>query len=127
MALTLGPLLLDAGIDPKLALVIRHPFVREHEDNYLLGIHADSTDAEILEYTRSQSLNTMRFRPPSRRNGWSSSEKVPTRLNSGLLWRIVRKRLTTVSFACLTSSNLKHMADLRGRLVLGRKSLAPGG
>ncbi|WP_238476458.1 hypothetical protein [Agromyces mariniharenae] len=61
MPLTLGPLLIDAGIDPSQALVIRHAYVREHEDSGLPGIHADSTDAEILEYTRTQSANTMRF------------------------------------------------------------------
>ena len=33
MALTLGPLLLDAGIDPTQALVIRHAFVTEPEDS----------------------------------------------------------------------------------------------
>jgi hypothetical protein len=31
MALTLGPLLLDAGIDPGQALVIRHAFAQDRE------------------------------------------------------------------------------------------------
>ncbi|WP_336705608.1 hypothetical protein [Micrococcus terreus] len=61
MALTLAPLLLDAGIDLAETLVIRHAYVREHEDSGLRGIHADSTDAEIFEYTRNQSANTQRF------------------------------------------------------------------
>lgn len=58
MALTLSPILLDAGIDPRDALVLRHAYVLAHEDSGLPGIHADSTGAEILEYTRNQSANT---------------------------------------------------------------------
>lgn len=48
MALTLGLFLLDPGIDPASALVIRHAYVREQEDSGLPGIHADSTDAKIM-------------------------------------------------------------------------------
>jgi len=59
--LTLSPVLLDAGIYPASALVIRHAYVREHEDSGLPGIHADSTDAEIIAYTRNQSADTKRF------------------------------------------------------------------
>jgi hypothetical protein len=43
MALTLGPLLIDAGIDPLQALVIRHAFAQETEESGLTGLHADST------------------------------------------------------------------------------------
>lgn len=42
MALTLGPILLDAGIDLSDSLVIRHAYVREHEDSGISGIHGDS-------------------------------------------------------------------------------------
>lgn len=45
IALTLGPILLSADIDPSDAF-IRHAFVCEHED---LGLPADSADEEILE------------------------------------------------------------------------------
>lgn len=59
MTLTLDAVLRNADIDPADAQVIRHvlrhTFVREHEDSGLPGIHADSTDEEILEYTRPQS------------------------------------------------------------------------
>lgn len=61
MALTLGPLLIDAGIDPAQTLVIRHAFVTEPEKSGLQGLHADSTDAEILAYTGTQSSDTRRF------------------------------------------------------------------
>jgi hypothetical protein len=42
MTLTLGPILHSAGIEPENAQVIRHAYVREHEDTGLQGIHADS-------------------------------------------------------------------------------------
>jgi hypothetical protein len=61
MVLTLGPLLLDAGIDLSEALVIRHAFAQEPEESGLTGLHAASTHTEILEYTRRQSANTRRF------------------------------------------------------------------
>ncbi len=56
MALTLGPILRDAGIDLDDAIVIRHAYTTEPD-----GIHADSTDDEILAYTRTQSASPRRF------------------------------------------------------------------
>lgn len=119
MALTLGPILLDAGIDLLDALVIRHAYVREHEDSGLPGIHADSTAAEILEYTRNQSANTRRFPevPPRfwivfiREGGdqarlWSVAENQGEISNDG-----IRRVFDVVES--------DHMADLRGRLVIG--------
>ena len=61
MTLTLGSILLSAGINPADAQAIRHAFVREHEDTGLPGIHADSTDAEILAYTSQQSAKPRIF------------------------------------------------------------------
>lgn len=61
MTLTLGPILHSAGIDPGEALVIRYAYVREHEDTGLQGIHADSTDDEILQYTGEQSAKPRIF------------------------------------------------------------------
>lgn len=69
MPLTLGPLLVDAGIDPAQALVLRHAYVREHEDSGLVGLHADSTHAEILEYTRNQSTDVRKSPPRHPRSG----------------------------------------------------------
>lgn len=60
MPLTLGPLLIDAGIDLSQALVIRHAYARESEESGLVGLHADSTHAEILEYTRNRDCCTNR-------------------------------------------------------------------
>lgn len=61
MTLTLDSILRSAGIDPTEAMVIRHAYVREHEDTGLVGIHADSTDAEILYYTGRQSAKQRVF------------------------------------------------------------------
>ena len=61
MGLTLEPILRSAGIQPEEAMVIRHAYVREHEDTGLVGIHADSTDAEILHYTARQSAKQRVF------------------------------------------------------------------
>jgi len=47
MALTLGPLLLDAGINPAQSFMIRHAYVRGHEVSWPSRIHADSIDAQI--------------------------------------------------------------------------------
>lgn len=122
MALTLGPLLIDAGIDPAQTLVIRHSFVREHEDTGSQGIHADSTDQEILEYTRHQ---------------WSDPRKfplVPPRLwvvfireggDRARLWSVVECRGETDNDGVRRAFDMvasEHMADLRNRLVVGWRS-----
>lgn len=61
MTLTLNAILHSADIDPSEALVTRHAYVREPEKSGLQGIHADSTDDEILEYTSRQSTSLRRF------------------------------------------------------------------
>ncbi len=122
MALTLAPLLLDAGIDLAEILVIRHAYVREHEDSELRGIHVDSTDAEILEYTRNQSANTQRF------------PAVPPRLwvvfireggDQARLWAVVENRGEVSNDGVRRVFDVvesEHMADLRNRLVIGWRS-----
>lgn len=53
--LTFESILRSAGLAPSDAQVIRHAYVREHENTGLPGIHADSSDDEILTYTSQQS------------------------------------------------------------------------
>lgn len=122
MALTLGPILLDAGIDLSDSLVIRHAYVREHEDSGISGIHADSTDEEILEYTRNQSANTRRFPevPPRYwvvfiREGGDQARLWAVVENGGEIANDGVRRI----FDMVVS---EHMADLRGRLVIGWRS-----
>lgn len=122
MTLTFAPILLDACIDLSEAMVIRHAYVREHEDSGVSGIHADSTDTEILQYTGNQSANTRRF------------PAVPPRFwvvfireggDQARLWSVVENRGEIASnevrriFDVVES---EHMADLRGRLVIGWRS-----
>lgn len=122
MALTLGPLLIDAGIDPSQALVIRHAYVREHEDSGLPGIHADSTDAEIIAYTENQSADSRRFPAvPARywvvfiREGGDQARLWSVLENRGELSNDGLRRVFDVSPS-------EHMADLRNRLVIGWRS-----
>jgi hypothetical protein len=122
MTLTLGPLLLDAGIDPLQALVIRHAYVREHEDSGLRGIHADSTEAEILEYTRIQSANTTRF-PAAPPRLWVVFIREGG--DQARLWSVVENRGEISTNGLLRTFDVvqsEHMADLRKRLVIGWRS-----
>lgn len=122
MPLTLNPLLLDAGIDPGGALVIRHAYVREHVDGGLRGIHADSTDAEILDYTRSQSANPQRF-PAIPPRFWVVFIREGG--DQARLWTVLENHGETCNDGTVRLFNLtesEHMADLRRRLVIGWKS-----
>ena len=104
MTLTLEPILLSAGIDPADAQAIRHAFVREHEDTGLPGIHADSTDDEILAYTSRQSAKP-RSSPSTRPgSGWCSSARAATGPGCGRCWRTAAKSSTTALCAPSTWS-----------------------
>jgi hypothetical protein len=122
MTLTLRPILVSAGISPVETLAMRHSFVREHEDTGSQGVHADSTDDEILEYTRHQ---------------WSDPRKfplVPPRLwvvfireggDRARLWSVVECRGETDNDGVRRAFDMvpsEHMADLRNRLVIGWRS-----
>jgi hypothetical protein len=122
MTLTLGPILQSAGIDPADAQVIRHAYVKEHEDTGLQGIHADSSDAEILAYTSQQSTNPRIFPvvPPSiwvvfiREGG-----------DRARLWSVLDNRGEVSNDGALRAFDLvvsNRMADLRNRLVIGWRS-----
>lgn len=122
MALTLGPLLIDAGIDPAEALVIRHAFAQESEETGLTGLHPDSTHTEIFEYTRNQSADSRRF------------PTVPPRLwvvfikeggDQARLWSVVENRGEISNNGIIRTfevAETEHMTDLRNRLVIGWRS-----
>lgn len=122
MTLTLGSILHSAGIDPADAQVIRHAYVREHEDTGLQGIHADSTDEEILRYTSTHSANPRIFPllPPRTwvvfiREGGDRAR----------LWAVVENRGEISNDGSLRTFDLvvsQHLADLRNRLVVGWRS-----
>ena len=122
MTLTLGPILQSAGIDPGNALVIRHAYVREHEDTGLQGIHADSTDEEILRYTSEQSAKPRIF-PVAPPRIWVVFVREGG--DRARLWSVLENRGETRSDGVLRTFNLavsEHMADLRNRLVIGWRS-----
>lgn len=122
MTLTLGPILLSAGIEASQVLVIRHAYVREPEDSGLQGIHADSTDEEILHYTSRQSTEPRRF-PVSPPRYWIVF--VPDGGGRARLWSVVENRGEMPNVGVLRAFNLtvaEQMADLRNRLVIGWRS-----
>ena len=123
MTLTLGSIMDTAEIDPQDAQVIRHVYIKEHEDSGNSGIHPESTDTEILEYTREQSANPRIFPavPPrtwvvflreggDRARLWAVVENHGEMSNDG----------TRRTFDLVVS---ERMTDLRNRLVIGWRSL----
>lgn len=122
MTLTLDPILRSAGIDPADAQVIRHAYVREHEDTGLQGIHAGSTDDEILGYTASQSSNTRKF-PAVPPRFWVVF--VPEGGARARLWSVVECLGETSNDGVRRTFELAvsdHLSDLRNRLVIGWRS-----
>ncbi len=122
LTLTLESILLSAGLDPAEVLVIRHAYVREHEDTGAQGIHAESTDEEILRYTRQQPTNARLF------------PAVPPRIwvvfvreggDRARLWSVVTnrgERSNDRERRIFDLAASEHMADLRNRLVIGWRS-----
>lgn len=121
MTFTLEAILRSTGIEPTDAQAIRHAYVREHDDG-LPGIHADSTHAEIMQYTRQQSASPKVF--PS----------VPPRVwvvfvreggDRARLWSVLENRGEVSNDGVRRLFDLVetgHLADLRNRLVIGWKS-----
>ncbi|KTS65024.1 hypothetical protein NS206_05810 [Microbacterium testaceum] len=122
MPLTFGPILLDAGLDPARILVVRHAFVQEHEGSGLRGLHADSTDSEIFDYTRQQSADARRF-PVSPPGIWVVFIREGG--NRARLWSVVENRGELANTGVLRTFDIAetgHLADLRSRLVIEWRS-----
>ncbi|MEV7961774.1 GIY-YIG nuclease family protein [Oerskovia paurometabola] len=122
MTLTLGPILLSAGIDPAQTQAIRHAFVREHEDTGLPGLHADSTGEEILAYTSQQSAHTRIF-PAVPPPFWVVFIREGG--DQARLWAVLEDRGEIANDGVLRTFDLvvsEYLADLRSRLVIGWRS-----
>ncbi|WP_250891745.1 GIY-YIG nuclease family protein [Curtobacterium poinsettiae] len=122
MTLTLGTILGSTGIDPADAHAIRHAFVREHEDTGLPGIHAGSTDEEILAYTRQQSAKPRIF-PVDPPPIWVVFIREGG--DRARLWSVLENRGEVSNDGALRTFDLvvsEHLADLRNRLVIGWRS-----
>jgi hypothetical protein len=122
MALTLDAILRSAGLDPAETQVIRHAFVREHEDTGLPGIHADSTDEEILAYTSQQSAKPRIF-PMAPPPIWVVFVREGG--DRARLWSVLENRGELSNDGSLRTFDLvasELLADLRSRLVIGWRS-----
>ena len=121
MTLTLSHILASAGLEPLNTLVIRHAYVREHEDGSA-GIHADSSDDDVLAYTREQSSNARTF-PKNPAPVWVVF--LPEGGDRARLWSVltnhgeVSNNGTLRTFELTSSNNLE---DLKNRLVIGWRS-----
>lgn len=121
MTLTFAPIVASAGIDPADALVIRHAYVREHEDGSA-GIHADSTDAEIMAYTRTQSANPRIF-PSTPPRTWIVF--LPEGGDRARLWSVLLNHGETSNDGERRTFDLQPsegLCDLQKRLVLHWRS-----
>lgn len=119
MTLTLEPLLLSAGIDPGTTLAIRHAYVIEPVGSPLKGLHADSTDDEILYYTSRQSSSARSF-PATPPKTWMVF--VPEGGDRARLWAVVTNKSELPGEGHIRAFDLEvseAMADLRDRLVIG--------
>lgn len=122
MALTLDAILRSAGIHAADAQAIRHAFVREHDDTGLPGIDTNSTDNEILAYTREQSANSRIF-PADPPRIWVVFLREGG--DRARLWSVLENRGEVSNDGALRTFDLmpsEHLADLRNRLVIGWRS-----
>lgn len=112
---TLGDALAKTGIPLNEMMAIRHAYVKVHKDGYP-GIHADSTDQEILAYTSTQSLSGFAKNPP---RYWVIL--LPGQGARARLWRIVRNLGEAPSSDQHRTFDLKPvdlLSDLTGRCVI---------
>lgn len=122
MVLTFDALLRSAGIDSGEAQAIRHAFVREHEDTGLPGIHANSTNDEILAYTSQQSTKPRIF-PVDPPMFWVVFIREGG--DRARLWSVLENRGEVSNDGAIRTFDLvvsEHLADLRDRLVIGWRS-----
>ncbi|MEQ6900328.1 GIY-YIG nuclease family protein [Nocardioides sp. YIM 152588] len=112
---TLGDALAKTGIPLNDMMAIRHAYVKIHKDGDP-GIHADSTDDEILAYTSTQSLTGFAKKPP---RYWVVL--LPGQGNRARLWRIVEnlgEAPPSESRRTFGLRDLDLLPDLMGRCVV---------
>ncbi len=122
MSLTLEPILRSGGIDPAQSLVIRHAFVKVHARTGQPGIHADSTDEEILAYTSRHSASPRIF-PAAPPSIWVVFVREGG--DRARLWSVLENRGEVSSDGVSRIFDLvesERLADLRNRLVIGWRS-----
>jgi len=116
--LTFGAALASAGLDPTDLILIRHAYIDLHDDGYR-GISANSSDSEIFEYTRQQSVIPGRF-PSLPPRHWAVF--LPEGRDRARLWRVFINHGETDRDEHVRSYHLEqssHLTDLNDRLVIG--------
>lgn len=122
MTLTLELILQSAGIRLEEVMVVRHAYVRLHEDTGLQGLHAHSTDSEILQYTSQQSAKPRVF-PRLPPKFWVVF--TPEGGDRARLWAVLENRGEASNNGVLRTFDLEisgYLEDLRNRLVIGWRS-----
>lgn len=117
MTLTFESIMASAGIDPAETLVIRHAYVAVHNDG-TPGIHANTSDDDLLAYTSVQSISTRTF-PAAPPRLWVVF--LPEGGDRARLWRVVINHGETERNDVVRSFHLEvcdDLADLRNRLVI---------
>jgi hypothetical protein len=108
-------------LEPSETLVIRHAYVHVHEDNSP-GIHADSSDAEILAYTSQHSASPRIF-PATPPETWVVF--LPEGGDRARLWSVLVNHGETSNDGArrtFDTAPCEQLADLRSRLVIGWRS-----
>lgn len=121
MPLTFAQILAGSDIEPTEAMVIRHAYVREHEDG-TTGIHADSSDDEVLAYTCRQSASSRVF-PADPPRTWIVF--LPEGGDRARLWSVVHNAGEISNDGALRTFDLQRtddLEDLNNRLVIGWRS-----
>lgn len=114
---TLGTALREAGLDLDDVMVIRHAYVPIHKDGEV-GLHATSTDGEILQYTSRQSRSTNTF-PSTPARYWVVL--LPDGGSRARLWdvlELVHEIDNDGAHRLFKLRSTGLLADLRSRLVL---------
>lgn len=115
MTLTLGTVLAAEDIDPRNAVVIRHAYV-VHADG-TPGIHADSTEEEILRYTSAQAVGSFPRTPTDR---WLVF--LPESGRRARFWGVIRNHGEVANDGSIRTFNLERtdlLQEYVGRLVIG--------
>ncbi|MCK2024356.1 GIY-YIG nuclease family protein [Microbacterium sp. kSW2-24] len=119
MSVTLVTILDSESLPLQDVLVIRHAYNAEPASSRLAGVQANSTDDDILAYTRRQSAKPRIF-PVTPPRWWVVL--LPEGGDRGRLWRVVENRGEISNDGELREFDLvysDHLQDLLGRLVIG--------
>ena len=114
MSLTLAHIMASAGIDPNDALVIRHAYIREHEDG-TAGIHGDSSPAEIMVVTPTIQKYIEEARISEMYDAISEGGFWGMQTTNQALDRLFRQGVITEEMALANAGNLTELRQMLRR------------